>query len=1031
MRWLMGCPKLTLTPGDRRHGPAHLGEEHGLGASGPQDDLHLGGVHPLDVLVLLGAARPAARRDDLGEGEERLLDLAAERVAVAEGRPQGTHESDGETAFVERRQERLAQEGQDREGEAERECRPSEDERAPVQAERKRPVVGPFEEAQQPGLIRREERSVRQEQQAERGRDGEGHEQRAREGSQIGEAQGPQEPPLEPAHHQERKEDEGDDEGREQHGPPDLGRRAEHDVEGGAPPGLGLAVLLPQPAEHVLDPDDRVVDERADRDREAAEGHGIERPPEERDHHDSGHEREGDGDRRDEGRPQVAEEEEEDDDHEDPAVPQGDRDVVDRDLDEVGLPEVLLLDDDARRQRPLQVVEDAVGLPREGEGVRPGLLLDAQDHRRLGPVGGGPAGGLRGGAHGRDLAEPERDSVADAKHGARQLRARAGPAEAADEVLLAPVEVEPRRRDGTRRLERKDDVLDRDPGLHDRRGVELDEVLADLAADRHDLRDPGHREEAAAHDRLAEPAQLHRRDAVGREGDERDLAHDRADRAECRPLDPAREVDRLQPLGHDLAREVDVLPPLELDPHDGDAGTGHRADAPDAGSAVEGRLDREGDEKLQLLGGEALRLRDHRDGRSREVREDVDRKLRGQRAPGDEQHDGGGDDAPAVVQGAADHSVEHRGLLVDVTFGRAGGEERAAPDGARAECHEPLAGLQALDERLAPEPAEDAHLAPREALAAGLGVGDGRARVVEESGERHDDPPLLAGQDDLGLDGAAERQIGGAAVDLEDDVHGGRPGIHLGRARDEPHVAGGELEGLRLPGAPKRQPLRRGHHASRVLRAQRHHDPERPHLHEAPQDGTRRDGLPRGDGDLGDPARPRSAHHDVGGRVGGARRRRRPQPPPRGGEPGFEALEPRAGPFELGLARGLDAQELGETLHATARHLDVGLEGRRVGAQLRQAPVAHARYESEHGAARAHVEAGVRPGRRRDRRVQGGGEDDLAARGRLHLGRAAHALRERALADPGGGELGAPLLLLQERHRPRLLRAFLADAPSG
>ena len=157
----------------------------------------------------------------------------------------------------------------------------------------------------------------------------------------------------------------------------------------------------------------------------------------------------------------------------------------------------------------------------------------------------------------------------------------------------------------------------------------------------------------------AEPPQLHRGDVVGGQGDERDLAHDRADRSECRPLDAAREGDRLQALGHDLAGEVDVLAPLELDPDHRDARAGDRADASHAGGAVEGRLDREGHEELELLGRQPLGLGDDGDGGRREVREDVDGKARGQRTSGDQQHEGGREDRPSVTERASDHSVEH------------------------------------------------------------------------------------------------------------------------------------------------------------------------------------------------------------------------------------------------------------------------------------------------------------------------------------------------------------------------------------
>ena len=102
-------------------------------------------------------------------------------------------------------------------------------------------------------------------------------------------------------------------------------------------------------------------------------------------------------------------------------------------------------------KRSLEVVQHAVDLPREGERVGARLLLDAQDHRRLArdrtpcPRAGSGASSTR-----RDLAEPQRDPVADAQHRRGEVGGRARPAEAADEVLLAPVDVEARGRDCAR-----------------------------------------------------------------------------------------------------------------------------------------------------------------------------------------------------------------------------------------------------------------------------------------------------------------------------------------------------------------------------------------------------------------------------------------------------------------------------------------------------------------------------------------------------------------------------------------------------
>jgi hypothetical protein len=50
-------------------------------------------------------------------------------------------------------------------------------------------------------------------------------------------------------------------------------RGRHHDVEHGA--RVSGQPVFPQPAEDVLDPDHRVVDQFADRDREAAQRHGV------------------------------------------------------------------------------------------------------------------------------------------------------------------------------------------------------------------------------------------------------------------------------------------------------------------------------------------------------------------------------------------------------------------------------------------------------------------------------------------------------------------------------------------------------------------------------------------------------------------------------------------------------------------------------------------------------------------------------------------------------------------------------------
>ena len=62
------------------------------------------------------SARPVRRLVETtsGNAEQRLLDLAAERVALCERRPGRAHQADGEAALVEGRQEGAAEERHDR-----------------------------------------------------------------------------------------------------------------------------------------------------------------------------------------------------------------------------------------------------------------------------------------------------------------------------------------------------------------------------------------------------------------------------------------------------------------------------------------------------------------------------------------------------------------------------------------------------------------------------------------------------------------------------------------------------------------------------------------------------------------------------------------------------------------------------------------------------------------------------------------------------------------------------------------------------
>ncbi|HMM35750.1 MAG TPA: hypothetical protein PKA62_13565, partial [Thermoanaerobaculia bacterium] len=189
--------------------------------------------------------------------------------------------------------------------------------------------IGLLELADEKAVAVRERLRVTQEVAAERGRHREGDDEGGEDRDEIGEAERGEEPPLDAGEEEERDEDEHDDERREDDRAADLRRRRVDDLPGRLPLLGGPGAVLAQAPEDVLDVDDRVVDEAADRDREAPEGHRVERRPHRLQCEDGDDERDGERHEGDERRPGIEEEEEEDDRDEDRPVAKRDRDVPD------------------------------------------------------------------------------------------------------------------------------------------------------------------------------------------------------------------------------------------------------------------------------------------------------------------------------------------------------------------------------------------------------------------------------------------------------------------------------------------------------------------------------------------------------------------------------------------------------------------------------------------------------------------------------------------------------------------------------
>ena len=116
MRWLIGWPKLTLTPGSSPRPVRISASSTGLGRPGRSTTSISEAFTPWTCSSF--SARPVRRLVETTSGKARsAFSTSRPRLSPSlSGVPEGTHERDGEAALVERRQERLPQEWQDREG---------------------------------------------------------------------------------------------------------------------------------------------------------------------------------------------------------------------------------------------------------------------------------------------------------------------------------------------------------------------------------------------------------------------------------------------------------------------------------------------------------------------------------------------------------------------------------------------------------------------------------------------------------------------------------------------------------------------------------------------------------------------------------------------------------------------------------------------------------------------------------------------------------------------------------------------------
>ena len=157
---------------------------------------------------------------------------------------------------------------------------------------------------------------------------------------------------------------------------------------------------------HVLDDDDGVVDDDADREHETEERDGVEREPEHLHHGERADERDRDRQHRNQGRPEAAEEDEHDRDHENERLDERVVDLVERRLDELR-DVVVHVGAHPAWQARLLFFDEPTDVLRDLDRVSLGRLVDDQDHGGPAVASGGEVVVLGADLRARDVAESD------------------------------------------------------------------------------------------------------------------------------------------------------------------------------------------------------------------------------------------------------------------------------------------------------------------------------------------------------------------------------------------------------------------------------------------------------------------------------------------------------------------------------------------------------------------------------------------------------------------------------------------------
>ena len=629
------------------------------------------------MLVALGAAGAASDGAHLGDFPEEVFGDTADAGTFLQRGAGGGEDEDGGAAFVEWREEFPAEEWHEREGAEEGDQHEGEDGFWNAKADRENAGDEPFEKTHDRAVLRmRHAFHVGKKVGAERRRDGDGDEQAGGDGDDVGEAKWGEDAAFDATEREEGNENQNDDECGEDDGISHLAAGGKHDSGDGL--GIGREAVLAQAAEDIFDIHDGVVHQLANRDGEAAEGHGVDAEAEPFENDERDQKRQGNGGERDEGRSEIQEKQQQDDRNHDAPIAEGLFHIRNGALDEVCLAEDVVVDSDALGQGGTEGFEFLLDRTGELDGVGAGLFGDGEHDARL-------AVDARLAAFHEwssladfgDVAEKDvRAAWCGLDDGVSEVGRILDSGEVADEFFLVGFEEEAAGGIHIRFAEGCLDLVERDAIADEFRGIDEHLVFLEVAALDSDLGNSGDREESALEVPLGKAAEFHRADlrVVTGKPNGHDLAHDRGDRAE-EGSDAVGEgfADTLDALGDDLAGEVDVGLPIELHEDEGEAYARKRAHALDMRRAIDSGFERERDEGFHLLGSEAGGFGEDGDGGAVEVWKNIHRQAAENPTAIGHDKRGEGHDEKAVPDGEGDDAVEHFVLVAVAVVVLAGG----------------------------------------------------------------------------------------------------------------------------------------------------------------------------------------------------------------------------------------------------------------------------------------------------------------------------------------------------------------------